>query len=50
MPTGTSARSFVAATLALADGESLYVAPASEQGVALLGPFAATQRVPPARG
>ena len=37
------------ATLALPDGESLEVAAGSEQGVALLGPFAATQRVPPAR-
>jgi len=38
------------ATLALPGGESLEVAAGSEQGVALLGPFVATQRVAPARG
>ena len=36
-------------TLALPDGETLDVAAGSEQRVALLGPFAATEQVPPAR-
>ena len=37
------------ATLALSDGETLDVAAGSEQRVALLGPFAATEQVQPAR-
>lgn len=37
------------ATLALPEGEALDVAAGSEQRVALLGPFAATEQVPPAR-
>jgi hypothetical protein len=37
------------ATLALPEGETLDVAAGSEQRVALLGPFAATEQVPPAR-
>ena len=38
------------ATLALSDGETLDVAAGPEQRAALLGPFAATEQVPPARG
>ena len=38
------------ATLALSDGDTLDVAAGSEQRVALLGPFAATEQVPPAPG
>ena len=38
------------ATLALPDGETVDVAAGSEQRLALLGPFAATEQVPSARG
>ena len=38
------------ATLALPHGETVDVATGSEQRAALLGPFAATEQVPPARG